>query len=96
MLTGFFADAVLADKGYDADAIVEMIEWSGAEAVVPPKANRIEQREYDRDAYKQRNRVERFFQKIKEFRRIATRYERLNATFGAMLYLVASIIWLRN
>ncbi len=96
LLTGFPADSVLADKGYDADAILEAIESVGAEAVVPPRANRLVQREYDRDAYKERNRVERFFQKIKEFRRIATRYERLNATFSAMLYLVASVIWLRN
>ena len=96
LIAGFQADAVIADKGYDADAILSAIEAAGSEAVVPPKANRIVQRGYDKLLYKERNRVERFFQAIKNYRRIATRYERLAATFSAMLHLVACVVWLTN
>jgi transposase len=62
--------------------------------VIPPKSNRKEQRIYDKCIYKARNLVERFFQKAKEFRRIATRYEKLAITYGAMVNLVACVIWL--
>jgi transposase len=67
---------VLADKGYDSDAIVEHVATMGAVAVIPPKSNRKVQREYDKDLYKQRNRIERCFAKLKHFRRFATRYEK--------------------
>jgi transposase len=96
LIAGFRADAVIADKGYDADGILSAIEAAGGEAVVPPKANRLVQRDYDKALYKERNRVERFFQKIKNYRRIATRYERLAVTFSAMLHLVACVVWLTN
>ena len=96
LLAGFQADVVIADKGYDADAILSAIEAAGGKAVVPPKANRVVQRDYDKAVYKERNRVERFFQKIKNYRRIATRYERLAVTFLAMLHLVACVVWLTN
>ncbi|MBL0011100.1 MAG: transposase [Nitrosomonas sp.] len=62
----------MADKGYDGDALINNIEASGAVAVIPPRQNRIVQREYDREIYKERNLVERLFQK-QQFRRIATR-----------------------
>ena len=91
---GFNADYVLADKGYDSDHFIEAIEASGAEAVIPPRKNRTEQREYDQALYKERNLVERLFQKLKNFRRIATRYERLKRNYQAMLFLVSSMIWL--
>ena len=87
---------VIADKGYDADVILSAIESAGSKAVVPSKANRVVQRDYDKAIYKERNRVERFFQKIKNYRRIATRYERLAVTFSAMLHLVACVVWLTN
>jgi transposase len=86
------AEAVLADKGYDADAIVEHIEAMGAQAVIPPKRNRKVQREYDKDLYKQRNRIERCFSKLKCFRRLATRYEKSKACFQALVALACS--WL--
>jgi len=60
----------------------------------PPQTNRITQRDYDKEIYKERNLVERFFQKIKHFHRIATRYERLARNYQAMLYLVSLVIWL--
>ena len=96
LLEGFEAEFVIADKGYDADEILNQITLCGSQAIIPPKANRIEQREYDKNIYKERNRVERFFQKIKNYRRIATRYERLNITFLAMLHIAASMIWLAD
>ena len=95
LIEGFKADHVVADKGYDSDAFVETIELSGAAAVIPPRRNRINMRPYDKDIYKARNLVERFFQKIKNFRRIATRYERLSRNYMTMLQLVATVIWLQ-
>lgn len=88
------ADYILADKGYDGDELINNIESSGAVAVIPPRQNRIVQREYDREIYKERNLAERLFQKLKQFRRIATRYERLKRNYQAMLYLASSMIWL--
>ena len=74
------AEAVLADKGYDADAIVQPIEAAGATAVIPPRANRKAPRPYHKTLYKQRNRMERCFSKLKHFRRLATRFEKTKAT----------------
>lgn len=88
------AQRVAADKAYDADALIEFIENHGAEAVIPPKANRIHQRHYDRHHYKSRNLVERFFCRIKQFRRIATRYEKLAARFTAFIQIAASLVWM--
>jgi transposase len=88
------AQTVVADKGYDADAFVRQIEAQGAQAVIPPRSNRIEQRDYDRHIYKDRNLVERFFNRLKQFRRIATRYEKLAQNFFSMLNLVCAYIWL--
>ena len=70
------------------------VETAGAEAVIPPRKNRNEPREYDRELYKERNLVERLFQKLKHFRRIATRYERLKRNYQSLLFLVNSVIWL--
>jgi len=67
---------------------------TGATAVIPPKRNRKVLREYDRTLYKERNLVERLFQKLKNFRRIATRYEKLKRNYQTMLHLGASMIWL--
>jgi len=94
MIAGFQADFVLADKGYDANELIETIQSTGAVAVIPPRKNRIECRAYDKIIYKERNFVERLFQKLKHYRRIATRYERLARNYMAMLSLVATVIWL--
>lgn len=94
LIEGFSAGYIIADKGYDADAFIVAIETSKAIAVIPPKKNRKTPRDYDEHLYRERNLVERVFQKLKHYRRIATRYERLAATYQAMLSLVATIIWL--
>jgi transposase len=94
LIKGFDARTVVGDKGYDADALVALIHAAGAEAVIPPRRNRIEQRDYDRHIYKDRNLVERFFSRLKQFRRIATRYEKLARNFTSMLNLTCAYIWL--
>lgn len=89
------AEAGLADKGYDSDAIVEHVETMGARAVIPPKRNRKVQREYDKDLYKQRNRIEHCFSKLKCFRRFATRYEKSKQSFQALVALACTWLHLR-
>ena len=93
LLEGVEAGYVIADKGYDSEGVIEKIEEFGAIAVIPPKSNRKEQREYDRELYKQRNLIERAFNKLKRFRRIATRYDRRALYFRSFLCLAASLLW---
>jgi transposase len=87
-------EALLADKGYDSDALVETLKQRGIEPVIPPKANRREPRETDFALYCERNLVERFFNKIKHYRGIATRFDKLASTFLAGVLLVCVLIWL--
>lgn len=89
------AAALLADKGYDANHLVDAIEERGTEVVIPPKRDRKLQRVYDTDLYKERNKIERFFNKLKQFRRVATRYDKLLANFMGFVKLAAIAIWLR-
>ena len=93
LLTGVEATWVIADKGYDSDKILSFIRWQGAIAVIPPKSNRKILREYDRELYKQRNLIERAFNKLKHWRRIATRYDRRGLYFLAALHLASAVIW---
>ena len=86
--------SLVADKGYDANALVMSIEASGAQAVIPPRSNRIAPRQYDRCAYRARNLIERFFNRIKQFRGLATRYDRNPENYLAALKLAATRIWL--
>lgn len=88
------AEAVLADKGYDADAIVAHIESTGAAPVIPPRSNRKHPRPYDAELYKQRNRIERCFSRLKQFRRFATRYDKHLSSFHAFVSLACSSILL--
>ncbi|MGK2913489.1 MAG: transposase [Porticoccaceae bacterium] len=94
LIEGITTDAVVADKAFDADALIAKIQASGAKAVIPPKANRVKHRDFDRHQYKHRNLVERFFCRIKEFRGIATRFNKLAGRFSSFIALVASFIWL--
>ena len=73
LLEGVAATAVAADKAYDCQSLVDTITASGAQAVIPPRANRAQSRAYDLHSYKGRNLVERFFCRIKHLRRVATR-----------------------
>ncbi|MDU0360539.1 IS5 family transposase [Rhizobium sp. 25PS6] len=95
LVDGIQAAATIADKGYDADHLCDKITETGADVVIPPKRNRKLQRPYDADLYKERNRIERFFSKLKQFRRVATRYDKLLANFMGFVKLAAIAIWLK-
>lgn len=87
---------MIADKGYDSDAIVEHIATNmAAEAVIPPRSNRKWPRPYDGTLYKLRSRIEGCFSKLKHFRRFATRYEKSKASFHALVALACASIRLR-
>jgi len=83
---------VLGDKAYDTDAILRYLEERGATAIIPSKANRTVQRECDWWLYKERHLVECFFQKLKWFRRVATRYDKSDDSFLGFIYLAAICI----
>ena len=94
LLESVVTECVIADKGYDSDRVFEKVEELGAVAVIPPRSNRKVQREYDRELYKERNLIERTFNKLKHCRRLATRYDRKALYFGSFVYLAASLLWL--
>jgi transposase len=79
----------LADKGYDADYVVRRIEEMGAMVLIPSKENRKEKRPLDEVLYKERNWVERLFNKLKHFRRVATRYDKLDCSFMSFIALAS-------
>ena len=85
---------VLADKGYDADKIIDFIYENGGEPTIPSKANRLFQRMCDWWLYKERHLVECFFQKLKNYRRIATRYDKLASVFAGFVCIASIGIWL--
>ena len=89
-------EAAALDKGYDADRIRERLALDGIEPVIPPINTRSKKLFYDKIRYRQRNRIERFFNKLKNFRRIATRYDKLRKTFFAAVYLVSAFVIARN
>ena len=95
LIGGFEPDAVIADKGYDADHLREAIRDSGAEAVIPPRSNRKAPCDYDKALYRERNLAERFFNKLKQFRRVATRYDKLLPNYKGFVQLAAIAILLR-
>jgi len=86
---------VLADKAYDADRIRASLRERGAMANIPPKSNRRWKPYFSTWLYRQRNLVERFFSKLKHFRRVATRYDKLAENFLAMVQLASMRLWLR-
>jgi transposase len=88
-------DALLGDKGYDADSFIDHLIARAIKAVIPPKSNRKVKRDCDFALYRERNLVERFFCIIKHFRGIATRYEKTARNFLAGLHLVCAIVWLK-
>ena len=86
---------VLADKGYNDQSLMDYIQKQGGTFIIPPKSNSKIQREYDWWHYKERHVVENFFLKIKSYRRIATRYDKLACTYLGFLCLASIIIWLK-
>lgn len=95
LIDGFKAKGVIADKGYDSRAFRDLIRSKRMRIVIPSTRSRKRRIPYNRVAYKERNLVERCFNKLKHFRRVATRYDRLDCNFQALLYLASIMIWLR-
>jgi transposase len=95
LLPDLVAETVLADKAYDADErVIQRLEAQGKTAVIPPRRNRKHPRQYDKDLYKARHLIENFFAKLKQYRAIATRYDKRTRNFLGAIYLAASVIWL--
>jgi transposase len=95
LIDGFEADAVLADKAYDSNALRAIIADAGAEAVIPSNRSRKIIIPHDQAIYRLRNRIERCFNKLKHFRRFATRYDRRALHFLSFIQLAATMIWMR-
>jgi len=89
------ADGVIADRAYDSNAVRQLITDAGAEAVIPAKRSRSVFIPHDKLAYRLRNRIERFINKLKHFRHIATRYDRRAVHFLACLHLASAMIWMQ-
>ena len=87
-------DAVVADRGYDADSLIAILDGAAIEMVIPAKKNRSQKRVIDKNLYKDRNKVERFFNKLKQYRRVATRYEKTATSFAGFIYLASVMILL--
>ena len=95
LLPQMVADTLLADKAFDADErVIDLLYAAGKTAVIPPKSNRKIQRDYDKETYKARHLIENFFCKLKQYRAIATRYDKTARNFLAAIHLAAAIIWL--
>ena len=95
LLAGQAPAGVIADKAYDSNALREVIAEAGAQAVIPSIPSRKLIIPHDRLAYRLRNRIERFFNRLKHFRHIATRYDRRAVYFLAALHLASAMIWMR-
>lgn len=95
LLEGVRSRAVLADRGYDTNAVIGHLHAAGIEPVIPCYVHRTVQRPYDVRRYRDRNRIERLFCRLKHFRRIATRYDKLADRFASFVALGAAVLWLR-
>lgn len=95
LIESFDFEVLLADKGYDAKSLQASAEAKGATACIPSRKCCLVQREYDKHLYQERNLVERFFNLLKHFRRVATRYEKTAQNYLAMAHFASAIILLR-
>ena len=95
LLDGFDFDRLIADRGYSAEHFIEYLLEQGIEAVIPPHQRAKVLREYDEWLYRERHLIECFINKIKHFRRIFSRFEKLDASFLGFLYFTGTLIWLK-
>lgn len=95
LLRGLAPAAVLADRAYDANSLRHHLQQIGAEAVIPSTRSRRVPIPHDPGLYRLRNRIERCFNKLKHFRRFATRYDRLAIHYAAFVHIAAAMIWMR-
>jgi transposase len=95
LLPQIAADVLIADKAFDADErVIRPLQSTGKSAVIPPRQNRTAPRPFDQELYKARHLIENFFCKLKQFRAIATRYDKTARSFLAAIHLAAATIWL--
>ena len=95
LLADMQADALIADKAFDAEKrVIAPLTAVGKTVVIPPKSNRKAPRDFDKSLYAARHLIENFFARLKQFRAIATRYDKTARNFLAAVYLAASVIWL--
>jgi transposase len=95
LLPDMAAGTLIADKAFDADErVIKPLADAGKGTVIPSKANRKVARDYDRDLYKARHLIENFFAKLKQFRAIATRYDKAAQNFLGAIHLAAAMVWL--
>lgn len=95
LIADYETDAVLADRGYDTDSFINLLDGRQIEVVIPAKRNRLQERAIDKNLYKDRHKVERFFNKLKQYRRVATRYEKTATSFAGFVYLASAMILLQ-
>ena len=95
LVENFSADHVLADKGYDSDAFVLTLKKTGAEVVIPSRVNRKQQRAIDEHLYKERHLIECCIGKLKHFRRVFSRFDKLAKNYLSFIYFASTIVWLR-
>jgi len=88
-------DQMLGDKGFDSEAVRQEIERRGGEAMIPSIASRKTKHSVDKALYALRNRIERFFNRVKNSRRVATRYDKLTESFAAFVLLASIRIWIK-
>jgi transposase len=89
------ANIVIADKAFDADErVIQPLRQAGKSFVIPPRSNRKNPRSYDEDLYKERHLIENFFARLKQYRAIATRYDKTARNFLAAIYMAAAVVWL--
>ena len=95
LVGGFGPQVLIADKGYDSDALIKAVTARGIEVVIPPKKNRTGMRGYDRHLYRERHLIECFIGKIKQYRRVFSRFEKLSKNYLGFLSFVSALVWLR-
>jgi transposase len=96
LLASLAPQILIADRAYDSDQLVADLTARGTQVVVPPRCKRRSPRPYDQTHYAQRHPIERLFSRLKQFRRLATRYDKLDTHFLAFVHLAATVLWLRD
>ena len=95
LIENFAADYVIADKGYDSEAFVLKVKEKNSEAVIPSRRNHKVQREIDKHLYKERHLIENQIGKLKQFRRVFSRFDKLAKNYLSFIYFASTVVWLR-
>ena len=96
LIIGYSFEYVIGDKAYDSDAFIAEIVSKDAIAVIPPRKSRIQTRTYDKELYKRRNIIERFFHRLKQFRRVATRYDKLAVRYLGFVHFASILMTIQK